>query len=64
MVNEKIKTIYKTITQNKPKCNLDRPTANIPAFLSVNVGKFEFLTVKKMFYQRKHYQKKLYNQKI
>ena len=45
-ISEKIKKINDKIEQNKAQYNSDRQTAKIPALLSENVSKYEFLTPK------------------
>ena len=45
-IKEKIKTVNNKIEQNKAQHNLDRQTANISAFSSGNISKYEFLTDK------------------
>ena len=46
-VRDKVKTIDKSIEQNKAQYNLDRQTVKISALSSKNVEKNEFLTERK-----------------
>ena len=55
-LSEKIKAINSKIEQNKAQYNLDGQTANISAFSSRNVSKYEFLTGKDVI--RKRYARK------
>ena len=45
-ISEKIQAINNKVEQNKVQYDLDRQTAKIFALSSVNVSKYEFLTVK------------------
>ena len=52
-VSEKIKTINNKIEKNKAQYNLDREAGKILALSQGSVAKYEFLQVRKSYYNQK-----------
>ena len=63
-ISKKIKAINNKIKQNKAQNDLDRQTAKIWALLSGNISKYEFLTGKRCFTQKRLATKSCYIEKI